>query len=198
MDETYKDYKESLLNNHNFVYDTNISHSDSYSKIERFISSLDIISKVAFPSFVAGCCLTAGKSADGFFVTAIYFAIAIAAIVFSFIAYTSRHDRILEDFYLYQILPQNIKKKVHTSREQKHKAILAELQSTTEHSVSLIEVMLYRKTIPKDLWDDLYKSLIKAEKLQKEYTETDKNFDYIEKELPNDYLFISELKTKWK
>jgi hypothetical protein len=198
VEEKYKEYTESLLNNHNFVYDTNISRSDSYSKIENLVSSLDVQSRVAFPSFVAGCCLSAGKSADGFFISAIFFAIGIASIVFSFIAYTNGHGKSLEDFYLYQIIPHKIKKTVHDSRDKKNKSALSELQTVTQHSISLIEAMLYRKAIHKSLWDDLYKSILKMEKLQKEIADTNKEFDYLEKELPKDYIFISDLKSKWK
>lgn len=198
MEEKYKEYKESLLSNHKFVSDTNISRNHSYSKIEGLVSSLDVMTRVAFPSFVAGCCLSAGKAADGIFISAIFFSISIAAMVFSLVAYTNCRDKLLENFYLYQILPHKIKKTILNSRDKRHDSTLSELQAVTQHSISLIEAMMYRKAIQKTLWDDLYKSLLKVEKLHKEFTDTNKEFDYIEKELPRDYIFVSDLKSKWK
>lgn len=196
MEEKYEHYKETLLNDHDFIFKSNRSHSDTECKIRNRISSLNIGIKVVLPSVFVGFLGGFVKDSDSFFLKAILFLISIIAMVISYVSYQNACDKLVDDTFFYHVLPNNITRKARYFTEKKKETILSELHSATNDSISIVESIRYRKAIPKDSWDDLYKLLLRLEKLHKQYDEVSSEFDYFEKQLPDDYLFISSIKDK--
>lgn len=197
MDDFYDLKKEELLKDPNFIYEMKCSCQSTDSYIRKRISSIDVLTKIGLPCIIIGFFAVCGKITDRAFLRLIAFCISIAAMVISYVSYQNAIDKLSDYVFSYDIFPAIIKKKLSYDKEKRQEEIISDLDHTVSQSIEIFESIRYRKTIPKESWDELYRLLIHSAKLHRQYSNLSIRYDCAKNKISEDYLFMSDIKEKW-